>query len=233
MIEKLKKTPLHPQWFSFRHEERHLKTICAQLGGTVVDIGCADGKPRKYLPDDANYVGIDYFETATNWYETRPEIFADAQLLPLQDNAVDHVLLLDVLEHLPDPERCLAEVHRVLKPRGTFTLQVPFLYPIHDSPLDFHRWTANGLQRAATKHGFRIDAQQAIGHPVETAALNANIALSKTTLNWISGKNPLAITAVLLPFAILAVNCIAWLVALVSRSDDMMPHAYQATWVKE
>lgn len=232
LLGKLKNTPLHPQWFAFFREERSLKATCARLDGIVIDIGCADSKPKQYLPADATYVGIDYFETATNWYETRPDLFADAQLLPLQDESVDHVLLLDVLEHLPNPERCLAEAHRVLKSQGTFTIQVPFLYPIHDSPLDFHRWTAHGLNHAAAKYGFSIDVQQAIGHPVETAALNTNIALSKTVLNWISGRNPLALTAVLLPFAILTVNCLAWLVAALSRSDDMMPYGYRTTWVK-
>ena len=232
MIGKLKKTPLHPQWFAFFREKRFLKAACADLRGIVVDIGCADAKPRYYLRDDVTYVGIDYFETATQWYETQPDLFADAQDLPLQDNSVDHALLLDVLEHLPDPERCLAEVHRVLKPKGTFTIQVPFIYPIHDAPLDFHRWTVHGLKHAAAKHGFKIDALQAVGHPVETAALNMNVALSKTILNWISGKNPLALTVIFLPFVILAVNCGAWVAAALSRSDDMMPYAYRMTWAK-
>ena len=232
MIGKLKNTPLHPQWFAFFREKRFLRTICAELKGIVVDIGCADAKPQQYLSDDATYVGIDYFATATEWYGTRPDLFADAQLLPLQDDSVDHVLLLDVLEHLPDPGRCLAEVRRVLKSQGTFTIQVPFLYPIHDAPLDFKRWTVHGLTHAAAKYGFRIDAQQAVGHPLETAALNANIAMSKTILNWISGRNPLALTAILLPFLVLSVNCIAWLVAALSRSDDMMPYAYRMTWIK-
>jgi len=232
MIGKLKKTPLHPQWFAFFREERFLRTTCADLKGIVVDIGCADAKPQQYLPDDATYVGIDYFTTATEWYDTRPDLYANAQLLPLQDDSVDHVLLLDVLEHLPNPGRCLAEVSRVLKSQGTFTIQVPYLYPIHDAPLDFQRWTVHGLTHAAAKHGFRIDAQQAVGHPLETAALNMNIALSKTVLNWISVRNPLALTAILLPFMILLVNCVAWLAAALSRSEDMMPYAYRMTWIK-
>lgn len=232
MFGKLRNTPLHPQWFAFFREKRFLRTICADLRGIVVDIGCADAKPQQYLPDDVTYVGIDYFATATEWYGTRPDLFADAEVLPLRDSSIDHVLLLDVLEHLPDPERCLAEVHRVLKSRGTFTLQVPFLYPIHDAPLDFHRWTVHGLTRVAARHGFRIDAQQAVGHPAETAALNTNIAMSKTILNWISARNPLALTAIVLPVMILATNCIAWLVAALSKPEDMMPYAYRMTWTK-
>lgn len=233
MIGLLRNTPLHPQWFAFCRQSRFLKSYCSGLNGVVVDIGCADSRPRDYLPADASYVGIDYLPTATEWYATRPDLFADAQQLPLQDNSVDHVLLLDVLEHLPDPEKCLAEVHRILKQDGTFTLQVPFLYPIHDAPLDFHRWTSHGLNRAAGKHGFRVDVFEAVGHPVETAALNTNIALSKTVLNWIASKNPLAVAGLLLPLAILAVNGLSWLVAALSRPDDMMPYGYRMTWIKD
>ncbi len=183
MLGFLRKTPLHPQWFAFYREDAFLKNSCADLAGVVLDIGCADAKPRNYLPANASYIGIDYYSTATGWYDTRPDIYADAQSLPLQDGCIDHVLLLDVLEHLPDPQRCLAEIHRVLRPDGTCTLQVPFVYPIHDAPLDFHRWTTHGLQRAAAQHGFGIGTLQAVGHPAETAALNVNIAMSKTVLN--------------------------------------------------
>ena len=231
-MAKLKRTPLHPQWFAFFRDDRYLAACCKNLSGLVVDIGCADGKPRQYLPGNSEYVGIDYYSTAIEWYGTRPDLFADAQALPLQDDSVDHVLMLDVLEHLPDPHQSLREVLRVLKIGGTLTIQVPFLYPVHDAPLDFHRWTRHGLRRAAAEHGFRIEDERAVGHPVETAALNTNIAVSKMILNWIAARNPLALSVVLLPIFVLAVNCAAWLAAAVSRADDMMPYAYRMTWAK-
>jgi SAM-dependent methyltransferase len=232
ILQKLKKTPLHPQWFAFLREVRNLRQSCEGLGGLVLDVGCAEGKPREYLGDDAEYLGLDYFDTATEWYKSSPDVFGDAQQLPLADNSVDHVLLFDVLEHIPDPERCLAEIHRVLKHGGTLTVQVPFLYPLHDAPLDFHRWTRFGLKTAARRAGFTVDFDEAVGHPVETAALIANIAASKTVLNWIAGRSPLSLLAILLPLFVLSVNTSAWLVALVSRSEDMMPHAYRMVWSK-
>jgi SAM-dependent methyltransferase len=231
-LDTLKRTPFHPQWFSFFREERFLGDTCAKLAGTVLDIGCADGRPRQYLPNNATYIGIDHYSTATEWYDTRPDLFADAEALPLKNGSIDHALLLDVLEHVRHPEQCLGEIHRILREAGSLTIQVPFLYPIHDAPLDFHRWTRHGLERAASKHGFRIESQQAVGHPIETAALNANIAMSKTVLNWISGKNPLALTGIVLPFVVLTLNCLAWIVAMVSRPDDMMPYAYRMTLIR-
>ena len=108
--------------------------------------------------------------------------------------------------HLPDPERCLVELHRVIKPAGSLTIQVPFIYPLHDAPLDFHRWTRYGLRRAAQRCGFTIESESAIGHPLETAALNANIAMSKSVINWLQGRNPLALLGLLLPPGILLIN---------------------------
>lgn len=229
----LRKTPLHPQWFAFFREERNLERSCASLTGTILDVGCAQGKPRRYLPAGANYVGLDYFYTATEWYGTRPDVFGDAQALPFNDTSIDHALLLDVLEHIPDPGRCLGELNRVLKTNGSLTIQVPFLYPVHDAPVDYHRWTIFGLRRAAANHGFAITEEIAIGHPLETAALNTNIAMSKTAINWIRGKNPLLVLTILLPLAVAITNSAAWLFALLSSSDDLMPYAYRMIWKKQ
>ena len=228
-----KKTPFHPQWFAFYGEAEALGEICGRLQGLVADIGCAESKPKGYLPLSADYLGIDYYSTATDWYGTRPGLFADAQALPLKDSCVDHALLLDVLEHLPEPGACLAEIHRVLKPGGSLTLQVPFIYPVHDAPLDFHRWTRFGLVNAARRHGFRVERETLLGHPLESAALNCNIALSKTVLNWVQRRHILSLAAVLLPLANLLNNLVAWAGARLSKPDSLKPHGYRMVWLKQ
>jgi SAM-dependent methyltransferase len=232
LVDKLRETPIHPQWFALKHERSSLRTFCARLHGTVLDVGCAEGKPRGFMPSGTSYIGLDYYSTAMDWYDTRPDVFGDAQALPFADDSIDHALLLDVIEHIPEPDKSLAELYRVLKPGGTLTLQVPFLYPIHDEPLDFHRWTRHGLRRAAARHGFAVSDELAIGHPLETAALNGNIALSKTTINWLRARNPLALTVFVLPFLVLTTNCFAWLFARLGQDDDLMPHTYRVVWTK-
>ena len=94
MAAVFRKTPLHPQWFAFLREGRNLERSCASLAGIVLDVGCAQGIPRRYLPADADYVGLDYYSTATGWYGTRPDVFGDAQSLPFVDSSIDHALLL-------------------------------------------------------------------------------------------------------------------------------------------
>ena len=229
---QLRGTPLHPQWFALRHENQLLRDVCRNLSGLVLDVGCAGGAPRGFMPEDAQYLGVDNYSTATNWYGTRPDIYADARSLPFPDESIDHALLLDVLEHIPEPDRCLAELARTLKRGATLTIQVPFLYPVHDAPLDFHRWTRFGLARAAERHGFRVASEAAIGHPLETAALNGNIAMSQTVLNWIKSRSPMALSAISLPPLVLILNCFAWLLAALSRQDDLMPYSYRAVWTR-
>lgn len=233
LAERVRLTPLHPQWFAFLREKRNLRETCRDLRGLILDIGCADGQPRRYLDDTATYVGVDYFSTAREWYGTKPDLYADAQQLPLADVSVDHALLLDVLEHIPDPDRCLSELNRTLKHGGSLTIQVPFIYPVHDAPLDFHRWTRFGLLQAARRHGFRVDKESAIGHPLETAALNGNIALSKTVVNWVTQKNPLMLLGVFLPLFVPAINVLAWAFAALGPKDALMPYAYRMVWIKD
>ncbi len=232
LFQKLRTTPLHPQWFAVYQEHAMLRSICGNLSGLVLDIGCADAKARQYMPADANYVGIDYFSTATEWYGTRPDVFADALALPLRDDSADHALLLDVLEHLPDPDQCLAEIYRTLKTGGSLTIQVPFLYPVHDAPLDYHRWTRFGLLRAAERHGYTVSKEDTLGHPLESAALLTNIALSKTVLNWLRRRNILGLTALLLPVAVLVINLAAWTGARLSKPEPLMPFGYRMIWEK-
>ncbi|MEM7466805.1 MAG: class I SAM-dependent methyltransferase [Pseudomonadota bacterium] len=232
IISSLKFTPLHPQWFAHFRASKGLKNICQNLNGTVLDIGCADSKPKDYMPSSVNYIGLDYYDTATNWYKTKPNLFGDAAQLPINSSAIDHCLLLDVLEHLPVPSKAIAEINRILKPDGKFFLQVPFLYPIHDAPLDFHRWTEFGLCQILENENFKVLKVEANGHPLETAALNMCIALSKTCLNWIEHRNPLAMFTIVLPPLILALNLLAWTFAKFDRETPFMPYGYRISCVK-
>ncbi len=232
IIERLKNTPLHPQWFAFFREAKNLKRTCENLSGVVLDVGCADALPRQLMSERVHYIGVDYYATAVGWYGTKPDVFADARALPMPDHSVDHALLLDVLEHIRDPDRCIAELSRVLRPGGSLTVQAPFLYPVHDAPLDYHRWTRHGLEAAAARNGFEIQEAIAIGQPLETAALNLNIALSKTVINWLRQFNPLALFVFVLPFAVVLINCSAWLFSALGKRDDFMPYSYRMVWIK-
>ncbi len=155
-MNPLRHTPLHPQWLVLRRERTAFAAAGAVLKGRVLDIGCADKPLRPHLNDEVQYLGLDYYATAKQLYDTQPDVYGDGQRLPFADASFDGVALLDVLEHLPDPETSIAEIERVLVPGGVLALQVPFVYPLHDAPFDFHRWTRYGLTRLLAFHGFEL-----------------------------------------------------------------------------
>lgn len=73
--------------------------------------------------------------------------------LPIAEASYDTVLLSDVLEHIAEPSLLMAEVSRILRPGGHLLITVPFLYWIHESPHDYHRYTAFALDRLCRRNG--------------------------------------------------------------------------------
>jgi len=73
-------------------------------------------------------------------------VVGDARTLPVADESFDVVLCTEVLEHIPEPQRAIDEMARVLRPGGTLLLTTRFLFPIHDAPHDYFRCTKYGLR---------------------------------------------------------------------------------------
>ena len=197
------------------------------LQGRVLDIGCGHKSIKALLSTGAEYIGLDYYHTAVEWYGSRPDIYADAVSLPLAKDCFHNVLLLDVLEHIPDPAGCLREIHRVLLPRGRLILQIPFLYPVHDQPLDFQRWTLYGISRMLAKAGFIVTLSEDMGTPMETAGLLLNIALCKSVINLYNQRNPLCLVVVFLPVVVPLINLCSLILGKMAPRDDCMPFRYR------
>jgi SAM-dependent methyltransferase len=103
----------------------------------TLDIGAQNGPyaalfPRRVALDVQRGVGV--------------QIIGDAQLLGIRDASFDVVLCTEVLEHLPEPQRAIDEMFRVLTPGGQLLLTTRFLFPIHDAPHDYFRFTKYGLR---------------------------------------------------------------------------------------
>jgi len=233
ILRRISNTCLHPQWFVYKENQKNHREIGSKIKGRVLDIGCADQFISKYLPANSEYLGLDYYQTAIDWYNTRPNVFGDAQRLPFADETMDSVLLLDVLEHIPDPNLCMTEISRVLKKKGILILQVPFVYPIHDAPLDFQRWTSFGLHKLAEMHGFSVKEEKTLGKSVETAGLLFNISLCKLVLAWAKRKHPAVILFLIIGPLVVLVNVFCWLLAFLSSVEDFMPHGYRLILEKD
>lgn len=75
-----------------------------------------------------------------------PDTVGDAHSLSFDDNSFEFILCTEVLEHLHTPQQAIAEMKRVLQPGGTLILTTRFVFPIHDAPQDYFRYTKYGLQ---------------------------------------------------------------------------------------
>lgn len=96
-------------------------------GGTLVDFGCDHEQTllKRVSPKVEKAIGIDIVSQPQT-YGNIEVVQADLQKkLPLQSNSADTITMLAVLEHLPEPEKAVAEAFRVLKPGGVFLVTVP------------------------------------------------------------------------------------------------------------
>lgn len=99
----------------------------------VLDVGCAFGYGSAAVvargPEGRVIVGVErdpqLLAQAERQFSWLPMLEGDVSELPVTDNSADAVLLLDVIEHIAEPARALAEAHRVLRPGGTLIISVP------------------------------------------------------------------------------------------------------------
>jgi SAM-dependent methyltransferase len=77
----------------------------------------------------------------------RTALICDAHQLPLADGSVDAVVIQGVLQALVDPQACVAEIHRVLRPGGYVYAETPFMQQVCVARFDFTRFTHLGHRR--------------------------------------------------------------------------------------
>lgn len=209
---------LHKQSLTYgEHLSRYAAAKSLVKGKTVLDIASGTGYGTALLAASAKKViGVDYDKDAIEYSKKLYKldnikfIQGDAQDLPLGDSSVDVVVSLETIEHLPNPEKFVLEVKRVLKPNGVFYVSTPNddehfdqgnVYHLHE--FDFKElnetiqkhfkrakyyyqgsWYASGIlgKTDFTGENALLQARKTFGQPVEQAIYYLAVASNGPSL---------------------------------------------------
>lgn len=140
----------------------------------VVEVGAGEGHVTGRLTERfpaADVIGLDLPDESLTEHWRRagvPMFYGDATRLPFADRSIDLVICLEVLEHVPGPDRALAELARVCG--GTAVMSVPrepiwrignmargrYLRELGNTPGHLNHWSAGSFQRFV---GTRFDVE--------------------------------------------------------------------------
>ena len=206
----LGQTPFHPQYFILKAEALAASITYGQIRGNVLDIGCGRQKLKNTIEKKGlSYTSLDHPTIYKRQRSTiLPDILADIESTPLPDNSFDSVLLLMVLAHLPDPEKGLKEIYRILKKGGKVFISTVENYPAHDLPDDYFRFRVSGIIALCREAGLKVTGTYSFGNFWEVNGLNFNVFLLQTTkFVWDQTDNPsLALTLFILFYPLMLIS---------------------------
>lgn len=160
--------------------------------GRLLEIGCGMGfLLAKFRDDGWQAEGIEpnrgYCELIQEYHgiKASPTILEEAAE---PANSFDVIVMLHVIEHVPDPLGTLKEIHRVLKPGGALILETP-RYDSLMFKLMRHRersvscdghiyfFTTKTLTEMCRKAGFEVDSVKYVGRSLNLERLLWNVGV--------------------------------------------------------
>lgn len=144
----------------------------------TLDVGCGTGFYTHFFAEKNEVIGIDLQEVIEKEYRNFDFQKANATNLPFQDCTFDLVISFDVIEHIENDKKMMAEAYRVLKKGGEVFLGTPnklrlshFLLKLIGRPVKYpldlgtsedlgeiihiREYTAEELKGLAKKAGFK------------------------------------------------------------------------------
>lgn len=153
--------------------------LAPRLGGasTLLEVGCGAGYSTERLaplvPDGCEFLACDVGPSLVSAAKIRnPDVSVSRQSvysLALPDKSVDVVVMLEVMEHLDDPARALAELDRVTRRhvivstprepiwRALNFMRGKYMWDWGNTPGHVQHWSSMGLRRFM---GTRFNVQE-------------------------------------------------------------------------
>lgn len=152
-----------------------IKDFARSARGDVLDIGCGKKPHRQWFSDIDSYTGLDIDDVG------QADVCGTATRLPFHDDTFNSILSTQVLEHVPDPFAFFSEVNRVLKSGGRTFISTNQMYPLHETPHDYYRFTRYGLEYLAKRANLTVE------HTLEVGSLPMRMCCE---INYFSQKAP-------------------------------------------
>ena len=170
--------------FTYLEKRKDIIKLISQNTECILDSGCGTGNfETLFSLNQSNMntkiVGIDMSRkrldvAKSGPYQMASFICGDTESLPFKDNSFDCVILIEVIEHVPNKRRLLLECKRVLKTHGMLIMTTPnkenIVLKVHNILIDFQ-------MRCVGRKSVHKDEYLDIGsisELVETSGLNIN-----------------------------------------------------------
>ncbi|GAB5441125.1 MAG: hypothetical protein Fues2KO_14740 [Fuerstiella sp.] len=148
-------------WVDRQLNPARAKAIEEHAGASFLDVGCGNGRYVLHYANTHQTAGLD-IQSYPQWEEAEFRFrTGDAAELPYDDNSFDTICCFETLEHVPDPNRVLQELHRVA--RRNVILSVPnceLPAALKDSRLTYFHYTdrshVNFFRKDTLAQAFRI-----------------------------------------------------------------------------
>lgn len=121
--------------------QRSLSALPTEASAHVLLNGVGTGLDLPLLPRLHCYTALDFNSAMLSRAKSREKdlsvdfLLGDSMSLPFADAQFDCVVLHLIVAVVPEPQRCMSEAARVLKPGGTIILFDKFLHPQQHAPL--------------------------------------------------------------------------------------------------
>ncbi len=167
-------TALNPYWLDMKYLHEAVRDVAQDARGWMLDVGVGERPYTALFGHVERYIGVEYPAACENLVEGITsrvtadmgivDVWCDGHKLPFEDGCFDTVLSTEVLEHVPDPEKFLREMFRVLRPGGHLLITVPFGSAQHAMPYDYYRYTEPGVRALVERRGFVVERIAARGN---------------------------------------------------------------------
>jgi len=133
-----------------------------KLKGYSIEFGAYKDKKKNFnnfFKGNSKYV-------FSNVYNKKDKNYIKLDLtkkLKIKKNTFDNIIIMNVLEHLPDLRLVFIEIGRILKKNGNLVGSTPFIYQVHGAPFDYQRFTKDFYYKIFSKKKYKSLVIKSLG----------------------------------------------------------------------